>query len=365
MAFTITYVIDSDAHLELIESIRVEQTIEFPYRLAPSWIQEEIVGKVISIESQSSDKVKVKITYHEGIAGGELTQFLNLLFGNVSLFPRVLIQEIELPSSFTNTFKGPRFGISGMRKLLGITKRPFLMTALKPMGLNAGQLAEMAATLARGGIDIIKDDHSLANQPWATWRERVEIVSKAVNEANQKYGRNALYAPSLNRPTEQFFESARYAKQKGCGALLVLPGICGYDAMRAIADDDSIALPVLSHPALLGTFVMNTHHGFSPGITFGTLVRLAGGDMTIFPSNGGRFSFTLEQCNSVLKAAQEPLGNLATSSATLAGGMTIERVPDLVRDFGSDITILIGGALQDGNPLENALRLREAVESYA
>jgi ribulose-bisphosphate carboxylase large chain len=87
--------------------------------------------------------------------------------------------------------------------------------------------------------------------------------------------------------------------------------------------------------------------------------------MTIFPSNGGRFSFTLEQCNSVVKAAQEPLGNLATSSATLAGGMTIERVPDLVRDFGNDITILIGGALQDGNPLENALRLRETVESYA
>jgi ribulose-bisphosphate carboxylase large chain len=157
MAFTITYVIDSDANLELIESIRVEQTIEFPYRLAPSWIQEEIVGKVISIEPQSSDKVKVKISYHEGIAGGELTQFLNLLFGNISLFPRVLIQEIELPSSFTNTFKGPRFGISGMRKLLGVTKRPFLMTALKPMGLNASQLAEMAATLARGGIDIIKD----------------------------------------------------------------------------------------------------------------------------------------------------------------------------------------------------------------
>jgi len=43
--------------------------------------------------------------------------------------------------------------------------------------------------------------------------------------------------------------------------------------------------------------------------------------------------------------------------------MKIERAPEMVKDFGSDITILIGGALHDGELLSNSLRLRKAVET--
>ncbi len=43
--------------------------------------------------------------------------------------------------------------------------------------------------------------------------------------------------------------------------------------------------------------------------------------------------------------------------------MTVERTSEIVNNFGKDITILIGGALHDGNLLENSRRLRKAVES--
>lgn len=362
MAFQITYLIDSATADEVIEAIRVEQTIEFPYKLVPKWIQDEIVGKVEFREEVSGEKTKVKISYNEGVVGGELTQFLNLLFGNISLFKGVQIVDIECPESFLNRLKGPRFGISGLRKHLKIKNRPLLMTALKPMGMNSKDLAGMATTLVEGGIDIIKDDHSLANQPWALWKDRVEKVADAITSASSKLNRNTVYAPSLNRPTEDFFDGARFAKKVGCGALLLLPGICGYDAMRAIADDDSISLPVIGHPALLGSFVMNPNHGFSHAITFGTLMRLSGADISIFPNHGGRFSFTLEECKSVVASCLSSLGNIKTASPALAGGMKIERAPEMVRDFGSDITILIGGALHDGDLLENSLKLRRTVE---
>lgn len=363
MAFLITYLIHSDAADEVIEAIRVEQTIEFPYKLVPKRIQDEIVGKVESIEEISKIKTKVSISYNDGIAGGELTQFLNLLFGNISLFQGVQIVDIKFPESFLNKLKGPRFGVSGLRKQLGIENRPMLMTALKPMGLSSKELANMATTLVEGGIDIIKDDHSLANQPWALWKDRVEQVADAINSANAKFNRNAVYAPSLNRPTEEFFDGARFAKKVGCGALLLLPGICGYDTMRAIADDESVALPVIGHPALLGTYVMNPNHGFSHAITFGTLMRLSGADFSIFPNHGGRFSFTLEECKSVVASCLSGLGNIKTASPALAGGMKIERAPEMVSDFGRDITILIGGALHDGDLLSNSLRLREVVQT--
>ena len=61
-----------------------------------------------------------------------------------------------------------------MRERLGVYDRPFTFTALKPMGLPPEALAEEAYRCALGGIDLIKDDHGLMDQPFAPFRERVE-----------------------------------------------------------------------------------------------------------------------------------------------------------------------------------------------
>ena len=137
-------------------------------------IQQEVVGKVEEITSTDKSSHLITISYNPDVTGGELNQFLNVLWGNVSLFPNVRIVDLKLPDSFLAKFSGPRFGISGLRELLGAETRPLVSTALKPMGSDAQTLAEMARTLALAGFDLIKDDHSLANQPWATWKERLD-----------------------------------------------------------------------------------------------------------------------------------------------------------------------------------------------
>ena len=157
------------------------------------------------------------------------------MWGNASLFPGVRVIDLDLPEPITSKFKGPRFGIAGLRSHFGATTRPLLTTALKPMGSDSKTLAAMAKTLALAGFDLIKDDHSLANQPWSKWRERVEVVSTAVKEANEITGKNCAYAPSLNLPFDQIHEAAHTAKKLGAGSLLVLPGISGFDSLRTLA----------------------------------------------------------------------------------------------------------------------------------
>ena len=103
----------------------------------------------------------------------------------------------------------------------------------------------LAGTLAAAGLDIIKDDHSLGDQAWSPWRERVARCSEAVAEANAATGGRAVYMPSMNVPAPEMQERAHLAKSLGAGALLALPGISGFDAMRALADDDELALPRL------------------------------------------------------------------------------------------------------------------------
>ena len=348
----------------IAEVIRAEQTIEFPFELAPSWIQEEVVGKIEEISSTNETSHLITISYNPDVTGGELNQFLNVLWGNVSLFPGVRIVELKLPDSFLALFHGPRFGIEGLRNLLDAPTRPLISTALKPMGSDAKTLAEMARTLALAGFDLIKDDHSLANQPWATWKDRVTLISRAVNEANEKTGGKSVYAPSLNLQFDQIVDAAHTAKELGAGALLILPGITGFDSLRKIAADDSIALPIQGHPSMLGSLITSQSEGISHGIVLGTLMRLAGADISIFPNVGGRFAFSKEHCLEITKHSREKLGAHRPVLVSPAGGMTLERIPEMVEMYGKDCALLIGGALSRGNLADNAARMCEMVRAY-
>ena len=361
----VTYKFTGEDPKSLADVIRAEQTIEFPYELAPAWIQEEVVGIVEEISSSDKTNHLITISYNPDVTGGELNQFLNVLWGNVSLFPNVRIVELKLPDSFLAKFSGPRFGISGLRKLLDAETRPLVSTALKPMGSDAQTFAEMARTLALAGFDLIKDDHSLANQPWATWKDRVTLISRAVKEANEVTGGKSVYAPSLNLPFDQIVDAAHTAKDLGAGALLILPGITGFDSLRKIASDDSIALPIQGHPSMLGSLITSKSEGIAHGIVLGTLMRLSGADITIFPNIGGRFAFTSEHCLDITDHSREKLGNLNPMFIAPAGGMNLERIPEMIKMYGNDSALLIGGALSRGNLADNAARMCELVRAYS
>ena len=351
-----TYRVTGGDIAAVAEAISVEQTIEFPADLAPEWIRNEIVGVVELITSE-----EVTVSFNPAVAGGGLNQLLNVLWGNVSLFDGVRLVGIDVPTSISSEMRGPRFGIDGLRTRLAAATRPLLMTALKPMGRSPAELAETAATLATAGLDIIKDDHSLADQAWAPRRERIAAVAAAVAAANARCGSAAIYAPSLNSPADRMFADAREAVALGAGALLVLPGLCGFDAMRALADDDEMAVPIIAHPAFLGAHVIHADHGIRHGLLFGTIARLAGADISIFPNYGGRFSFAPQQCTDIDHLCRSRLGELPPIWPSPGGGMTLERIPEMIEFYGRDVVLLIGGALHRGDLGNNARRLVDLV----
>ena len=341
---------------EVAHSIRVEQTIEFPFDLAPEWIQETVVGRIEQISGSD-----VTISYDPGVAGGGITQLLNVLWGNVSLFPGVRITGLQLPDSYLAGFRGPRFGIDGLRALLKAPAGPLICTAVKPMGTSPQRLGEMAATIARAGFHIIKDDHGLADQPWARWKERTRIIAEYVNQAREEAGTQSLYMPSLNVPADRILDAAHEAKEAGAGALLVLPGVSGFDAMRMLADDHSLGLPIMAHPSFLGSNVVNPDQGIDHGILFGTLMRVAGADISIFPNYGGRFSFSPAECAQIKDLCHAPLGELARSWPSPGGGMTLDRLGELTEFYGDDVALLIGGALYRGDLAANSRAMVEAL----
>jgi len=339
-----------EAHAKA-KDLCVEQTIEFPLDLITDrFITDHVLGRIDSAISGPDGVTRTLVTFANDDSAMELTQLLNVLFGNISLKPGIRLEALKDCANLWNKFKGPRFGREGLRKRLGAPNRALLATAVKPMGETAPELAARAYQFAKGGIDLIKDDHGLSNQPYATFEERVNRCASAVARANRETGFKSAYAPNITAPAGDLERRAKFAKACGAGALLVSPGLTGFDAMRRIADDDSIDLPILAHPAMLGSFVTSPDNGISHHALFGQIMRLAGADVSIFPHAGGRFAFNEADCRSIVLGTEAKMGNLKPSFPAPGGGMTLKRGDELKAFYGTEVVYLVGGDLLRHSP---------------
>jgi len=364
VSYTVTAKQEGEA-LEKAEALCLEQTVEFPRDLLPPGeIAGSIVGRVETFDHLSDSRFHVAVSYAVETTGFELTQLLNVVFGNSSIKPGIRVEFLSLPDSLLGTFKGPRFGRAGLRARVHADRRALLCTALKPMGLSSQDLADQAYRCALGGMDVIKDDHGLANQPFAPFRERVRLCAEAVERANRVAGTHCIYVPNVTGPASEVMDMARFAKRAGAGGLVISPGLAGFSLMQQLADDDSLDLPILAHPAFLGSFVTSPENGISHYALFGQINRLAGADATIYPNFGGRFSFSRDECSSIAAGAAASMGHVKPIFPAPGGGMSFARVPELLEVYGNEVIFLIGAGLHRHGPdlTKNSSYFRQMVE---
>jgi ribulose-bisphosphate carboxylase large chain len=347
----VTYVLKGDpggcaARARLLA---IEQTAEVsPSLCAGAFFEDRVLGRVESIAPVGTDRCEVVIRFPADVVGTDFGQLFSVVFGNVSLWDGVRVAAVRPTPGLAARLGGPRFGIEGVRARLGVPERPLLMSAVKPLGRSPSELAAFAYDLARGGIDLVKDDHGITDQVFAPFEARVEAVSAAVARANGETGRRCLYCPTVTGPVDRIVDRARFARGAGAGAVLLSPMVVGPDFLRVVAREAD--LPVIAHPALTGAFFAHDDHGIALPALLGTLMRLAGADLVVFPGWGGRFPFTREGCQAVDRALKEDLGGVRSAFPVPAGGLSLDHVPDLRKVFGRDVVFLIGSALYERSP---------------
>ena len=133
---------------------------------------------------------------------------------------------------------------------------------------------------------MIKDDQSLGDQPFCRFADRIAQCTEAVSEASRRTGKPCLYAPHVSGPWPILMKQASMARKAGAGALLVCPGLVGFDVMTSLASTPSLSLPLISHPDFLGSHYVSPDSGISPSVLFGLFPRLAGADISICPTYG-------------------------------------------------------------------------------
>lgn len=347
-AITVVYRLTcpADQVADISREIALEQTVEVPdWLVTCPKIRHEIVGRVLETAAVpgTTDLFDVRIAYAEELAANNLGQLLNLLFGNISLKRRIRLRDVRFPDAYLNRFRGPNFGIEGLRAALGVFGRPLLATALKPKGSSAEHLARLARDFAAGGGDLVKDDHNLVEADFDSFRQRIEQCHTAVKFGSDVSGRPCWYLPNLSASGGELERRIEFLIRSGIRGVLIAPMLVGLDEVRRLTE--TYPLLFLAHPTLTGTFFHDPTHGIDPGLMLGTLFRLAGCDGTIFPNRGGRFAFTDDECLQIAARAREPVGPLAPSWPAPAGGMSFDSLLSMSQSFGADAVYLIGGAL--------------------
>jgi ribulose-bisphosphate carboxylase large chain len=206
---------------------------------------------------------------------------------------------------------------------------------LKPQGLSASKLAMLASRFADGGIDYIKDDHGLADQAYAPFAARVAAISAALRSDR---ARVAHYAPSLSGDLDAMRRQIALAADAGIDTVLIAPMIAGLSNFHKLVRENP-TMAFIAHPTLGGAARL------APAFLLGKLFRMLGADGVVFPHTGGRFGYSLDTCKRLAQTALADREGMRPSVPIPAGGMTRERVPEMLDFYGADVMLLIGGAL--------------------
>ncbi|MFX1487890.1 MAG: RuBisCO large subunit C-terminal-like domain-containing protein [Promethearchaeota archaeon] len=300
------------------------------------------------------------------IKGLGIPMLFTTVIGNISITHGLKLVDLAFPKAWLEDFKGPKFGIDGLRELLKIPERPLLNNMVKPCtGHTADVAADLVYKAAVGGCDVVKDDELISDPSFNRLEERIVKVMEAVDKADSEKGEKTLYTINITTKFPDMFEYADKMIELGANALMLNYLTTGFEALRQIAEDPSIKVPILGHMDFGGTYFGGLWTGMTSMLTFAKLPRICGADTVVIPAPYGKAEFLDERYEQNLKALRFPLQHIKPTLPMPSGGITPGMVEKCIKEAGNDILIGSGGGIHshpDG-PISGAKAFRQAIDA--
>ena len=297
--------------------------------------------------------------------GPQIPMMLTTIFGNISMIGDIKLLDIQFPKAFIEKFPGPRFGIKGIRNLLGVSERPLLNNMVKPStGITPEQGAELLYQAAFGGTDIIKDDEVMGNTELSPVLKRVETYMGKLRKAEKETGEKKLYAVNVTDEPEACLETAEAAVTNGANALLVNFLPAGLGLITSLCRNSKINVPILAHLDFGGALYASPWHGISSALLYGKLARLAGVDLLCIPTPYGKFSLNYSKYIQIVHGLRSPFHSKPGVWPIAGGAIKQGHIPKLFNDLGWDFIIGAGGAIHAHpmGPAAGARAFRQGID---
>lgn len=327
----------------------------------------------------------VKIAYPiELFELGSMPQLMSSVAGNIfgmKALKNLRLEDIEFSKKYISGFRGPQFGVEGIRKIMRVGKRPLTATVPKPkLGMNTKEYCEVAEKVWRGGIDLVKMDENMTSQSFANFYKTTKAVLKIRDRIEKETGERKSYLANVTAETMEMVRRARFVKECGGDFAMIdflTAGFAGFQTLRNECEDLSLAIHV--HRAFHSMFTRNKRHGMSM-LALSKLVRLIGGDTLHIGTAVGKLVGARDEVLMIeheIEHEMEP--SFKTKQHVLAqkwygikpvlpvssGGLHPGLIPYVIDMLGPDTMVQVGGGVL-GNPMgpeSGARALRQSIDA--
>ena len=332
-------------------------------------------AKVFSIKGNM-----IKVAYpSELFEGGNIPNVLSSIAGNVfgmKIAKNLRLEDIQFPQKLLKTFRGPKYGVDGLRRMMKVKNRPFVGTIVKPkLGLKTKHHAQVAYDAWSGGCDFVKDDENLANQSFNKFEARLAKTLEMADKAESETGEKKAYLVNVTAESMEMLRRAQMVQDQGGKYVMIDIVTAGFAAVQTLRNAN-FRMAIHGHRAMHAAFTRSPRHGMSM-MALADFARLAGIDTLHIGTGIGKLEGKIGE----IEALQEEIekdevketahrlsqdwGNIKSTMAVSSGGLHPGHIPFLMKHLGNDVVLQFGGGIH-GHPKgtkEGAMAARQAVNS--
>ena len=331
-------------HLALVQSMALEgstgtwEKVEEDTEAVRQALSSKMVGyHEIPTDDPYTKAAVVQLAFPIQAWGDNLPMMLLAIAGNCFAYSKnLMMTDLFIGKNLLKHFKGPKFGVDGIRELTGVKDRPLSLHIIKPkMGMTPEQTANQVRQTLEGGADMCKDDEMCADVFNCSTEDRLKAVMDVIKRHEDKTGKRMIYLCSITDEPAKMRDKAKRAIELGANGLLVTYS-AGLGALRELTSDPDINVPVMLHASHMIAMMKQVAWP-----VLAKLCRLCGADMMLTPT----------MWSSIPMVSMEE--GLRTSFQVIIG------------EYGPDIVIPAGGGMlgHPGGYTAGAQSWRQAIDA--
>jgi len=309
---------------------------------------------------------------------GNLPEVLSSIGGNIygmNSVKGILWEDVRIPEKMLKSFKGPRFGINGIRKILKVYDRPLVGTIVKPkVGLNEKEHAKVAYDAWKGGCDIVKDDENLTSQKFNNFYTRIRETIKLMKRAEKETGEKKIYLANCTAPVDEMVKRIKFVEKSGGNYIMLDILTLGWSALQKAREITK--LPIHAHRAGHAMFDRMPNHGMKMEV-IAQFARMIGVDTLHIGTAFGKMTggkdeiahIEKEMESEFTKQTKENLSqrwyHLKPVLGVASGGVYPAIVPKIIEFMGRNVVLQAGGGIH-GHPFgteAGAIAMRQAIDA--
>ena len=336
-------------HLALVQAMGLEgstgtwEKVEEDTEEVRKAMSSKMVGfHEIPSEDRYTKAAVVQLAFPIRAWGDNIAMMLLAIAGNCFAYSKnIMLTDLFIGKNLLKKFKGPKFGVDGIRKLTGVKERPLSLHIIKPkMGMTPEQTANQVRQTLIGGADMCKDDEMLGDAYNNTMEQRLPLVMDEIKKAKDKTGKEMIYMCSITDESHAMFDKARRAIDLGANGLLVTYST-GLPALRYLTSHPDITVPVMLHASHMIAMMKQIAWP-----VLAKLCRLCGADMMLTPTMWSSIPMvSMEEGLRTSFVKLAPWGHIKRTFPMPCAGVYPGVAEVIIGEYGRDIIIPAGGGM--------------------